>query len=255
MTVDFTGKTALVTGAAHGFGRAIALAFAERGAVVWACDVLGDEVSETAVQASGQRGTCHGRAVDVRDRAAVEAWVAEAASASGRIDILVNNAGGVLGQVGQPLETVSAAAWQAIFDVNVTGAFYCAQAVAPAMKAARRGRIVNISSGAGLGISLTGIQAYAAAKAAQIGLTRQLAHELGPWNITVNNIAPGFVRSNPTTERQWASYGEAGQQALVDRIALKRLGSPADIAHGVLFFASDYAGWITGQVLSIDGGK
>ena len=123
------------------------------------------------------------------------------------------------------------------------------------MKAARRGRIVNISSGAGLGISLTGIQAYASAKAAQIGLTRQLAHELGPWDITVNNVAPGFVRSNPTTERQWESYGEDGQRALVDRIALKRLGSPADIAYGVLFFASDHAGWITGQVLSIDGGK
>jgi 3-oxoacyl-[acyl-carrier protein] reductase len=193
--------------------------------------------------------------LDVRDRAAAEAVVAAASAAAGQVDILVNNAGGVLGQVGQPLELVRPDQWQAIFDVNVTGAFYCAQAVAPGMKAARAGRIVNISSGAGLGISLTGIQAYASAKAAQIGLTRQLAHELGPWGITVNNIAPGFVRSNPTTERQWASYGEEGQRALVDRIALKRLGSPDDIAHGVLFFASDYAGWITGQVISIDGGK
>ena len=152
-------------------------------------------------------------------------------------------------------KTITPAEWQAIFDVNVTGAFYFSQAVAPGMKAARRGRIVNISSGAGLGISLTGIQAYASAKAAQIGLTRQLAHELGPWGITVNNIAPGFVRSNPTTEKQWESYGEEGQRALVDRIALKRLGTPDDIASGVLFFASEYAGWITGQVLSIDGGK
>jgi 3-oxoacyl-[acyl-carrier protein] reductase len=123
------------------------------------------------------------------------------------------------------------------------------------MKAARFGRIVNISSGAGLGVSLTGIQAYASAKAAQIGLTRQLAHELGPWGITVNSIAPGFVRSNPTTEKQWDSYGPEGQRALVNSIALKRLGTPEDIAHGVLFFASDFAGWITGQVLSIDGGK
>jgi len=114
---------------------------------------------------------------------------------------------------------------------------------------------INISSGAGLGISLTGIQAYAAAKAAQIGLTRQLAHELGTWGITVNNIAPGFVRSNPATERQWQAYGAERQAALVENIALKRLGAPTDIAHGVLFFASDYAGWITGQVLSIDGGK
>jgi 3-oxoacyl-[acyl-carrier protein] reductase len=104
-------------------------------------------------------------------------------------------------------------------------------------------------------VSLTGIQAYASAKAAQIGLTRQLAHELGPWGITVNNVAPGFVRSNPTTEKQWESYGAEKQQALVESIALKRLGTPEDIAAGVLFFASEYAGWITGQVLSIDGGK
>jgi 3-oxoacyl-[acyl-carrier protein] reductase len=250
MNLDFKGKTAVVTGAAHGFGRAIAVAFAERGANVWACDVVEDELRETE-RLSGASA----RVVDVTDKGAVDAFAREASTASGRVDILVNNAGGVLGQVGRPLEEVSPADWQRIFDVNVTGAFFCAQAVAPGMKAARAGRIVNISSGAGLGVSLTGIQAYASAKAAQIALTRQLAHELGPWGITVNNIAPGFVRSNPTTERQWQSYGEEGQRALVDRIALKRLGTPEDIAYGVLFFASDAANWITGQVLSIDGGK
>jgi 3-oxoacyl-[acyl-carrier protein] reductase len=122
------------------------------------------------------------------------------------------------------------------------------------MKKAKAGRIVNISSGAGIKVSLTGIQAYASAKAAQIGLSRQLAHELGPFGITVNNIAPGFVLSNPTTQKQWESYGEQGQKDLVDRIALKRLGSPDDIAHAVLFFASDYAGWITGQIISVSGG-
>jgi 3-oxoacyl-[acyl-carrier protein] reductase len=255
MNLDFSGKTAIVTGAAHGFGRAIAIAFAERGADVFACDVIGDELHETEAMCRGVRGSCRAVIADVRDRAAVDAAVAVAAAASGRVDILVNNAGGVLGQVGRPLEQVTPEEWRAIFDVNVTGAFYFSQAVAPGMKAERSGRIVNISSGAGLGISLTGIQAYASAKAAQIGLTRQLAHELGPWGITVNNVAPGFVRSNPTTERQWESYGEAGQRALVDRIALKRLGTPDDIAYGVLFFASEYAGWITGQVISIDGGK
>ena len=255
MTVDFSGKTAFVTGAAHGFGRAISVALAERGAQVWASDVLANELDDTAALCREARGTCYAAVVDVRDRQAVDACVATATARSGRVDILVNNAGGVLGQVGRPLEQITPEEWRAIFDVNVTGAFYCAQAVAPGMKAARSGRIVNISSGAGLGISLTGIQAYASAKAAQIGLTRQLAHELGPWGITVNNIAPGFVRSNPTTERQWESYGEQGQRELVDRIALKRLGTPEDIAHGVLFFASEYAGWITGQVISIDGGK
>jgi 3-oxoacyl-[acyl-carrier protein] reductase len=189
--------------------------------------------------------------VDVRDKQAVERLV----EAAGDVHILVNNAGGVLGQVGRPLEEVTPAEWQAIYDVNVTGAFYFAQAVAPGMKARRFGRIINISSGAGLGVSLTGIQAYASAKAAQIGLTRQLAHELGPWGITVNNVAPGFVRSNPTTEKQWQSYGTERQRALVAGIALQRLGTPEDIAAGVLFFASEQAGWITGQVLAIDGGK
>jgi len=235
MNIEFTDRTAIVTGAAHGFGRAICVALAERGANVWACDVLEDELHETARQCSNAGGTCITRVVDVCAKYAVDAFVA--------------------GQIGRPLEDVTPDEWQSIYDVNVRGAFFFAQAVAPSMKDARFGRIVNISSGAGLGISLTGIQAYASAKAAQIGLTRQLAHELGPWGITVNNIAPGFVRSNAATERQWESYGEAGQRALVDRIALKRLGTVEDIAYGVLFFASAQANWITGQVISIDGGK
>jgi 3-oxoacyl-[acyl-carrier protein] reductase len=255
MNLDFNGKTAIVTGAAHGFGRAISVAFAQRGASVWACDVVEDELLETRQLCIATGETCTARTVDVRDKDAVERFVAAASAATGHVDILVNNAGGVLGQVGRPLEDVTPAQWQDIFAVNVSGAFYFSQAVAPGMKTARGGRIVNISSGAGLGISLTGIQAYASAKAAQIGLTRQLAHELGPWNITVNNIAPGFVRSNATTERQWESYGAEGQRELIERIALKRLGTPDDIANGVLFFASEQGGWITGQVLSIDGGK
>ncbi|RJF75285.1 SDR family oxidoreductase [Deinococcus cavernae] len=252
MKIEFPGQSVIVSGAAHGFGRAIAQAFAARGARVYACDIRTGSLAETV---QGGAGQLQAAGLDVTDRAAVEALVQRVVNETGRVDVVVNNAGGVLGQVGRPLEQVSPAEWQAIFDVNVNGAFWLSQAAAPHMKARKYGRIVNISSGAGLGVSLTGIQAYASAKAAQIGLTRQLAHELGEFGITVNNVAPGFVRSNPTTERQWESYGPEGQQRLLQNIALKRLGSPDDIAHAVLFFASEYAGWVSGQVLSVDGGK
>lgn len=252
MNFDFRGQTVLVTGAAHGFGRAIAGAFGVRDAEVFACDIVEDELADT-VAIVGDR--CVGSAVDVTDRAAVQRWVDDALRRTGRIDVLVNNAGGVLGQVGKPVEHVTPAEWQSIVAVNQTAAFWTTQAVAPAMKRAGSGRIINISSGAGLGVSKTGIQAYAAAKAGQIGLTRQLAHELGPFGITVNNVAPGFVLSNSTTERQWEAYGPEGQTRLLEGIALKRLGTPADIAHAVLFLASAQAGWISGVVLPVDGGK
>jgi 3-oxoacyl-[acyl-carrier protein] reductase len=252
MNITFEDRIVLVTGAAHGFGREIARRFSELGAAVHACDVLEDELEETRDICGPQ---CRTAVVDVTDQEAVNTFARAAEAGEGRVHVLVNNAGGVLGQTGRPIEDVPAADWQAILDVNLPGTFYMSQAVAPGMKRAGGGRIVNISSGAGLGVSLTGIQAYAAAKAAQIALTRQLAHELGPFQITVNNVAPGFVRSNPSTERQWQSYGEDGQAALLARIALRRLGTPADIANAVLFLASDYAGWITGEVLSVTGGR
>ncbi|MBL8707545.1 MAG: SDR family oxidoreductase, partial [Rhodospirillales bacterium] len=202
------------------------------------------------------RHAIQGRKVDVGNREQVGAFVAEVEKATGGpVGVLVNNAGGVRGQVGRPLEEISLTDWKVIYEANVDGAFWFSQAAAPGMKAAKSGRIVNISSGAGLGVSLTGIQAYASAKAALIGLTRQLGHELGPWDITVNCVAPGFIRSNPSTEKQWDAYGAEGQKRLVESIALKRLGKPEDIVHAVLFFASDQANWITGQTLSVSGGK
>ncbi|MFM2032979.1 MAG: hypothetical protein RLZZ297_1744 [Chloroflexota bacterium] len=257
MDIRFTDKTVIVTGAAHGFGRAIARTFAARGAHVWACDLVADEIAETQALCRAAGGVCTGVTVDVTQPAQVQAFVAQALAAAPtkQIDVLVNNAGGVLGQVGQPLEQVTFEQWNAILAVNLSAAFYFAQAVAPSMKQARSGRIINISSGAGLGPSLTGIQAYASAKAGQINLTRQLCHELGPYGITANNIAPGFVLSNANTQRQWESYSPETQKNLVASIALQRLGQPDDIAHAVLFLASEYAGWISGQVIGVDGGK
>jgi len=252
MIIEFIGKTVLVSGAGHGFGRAIALAFATNGATVFACDVNEAALAETAELGRGKVRTF---VLDVGDREAVQAAIKGIEAEGKTVDILVNNAGGVRGQAGRPIEKISAEDWQTIFDVNLSGVFFMSQAVAPGMKQQRFGRIINISSGAGLGISLTGIQAYASAKAGQIGLTRQLAHELGPWDITVNNVAPGFVRSNPSTEKQWQAMGDEGQARVLNNIALKRLGTPDDIANAVMYFASSHAGWVSGQVLSVDGGK
>jgi 3-oxoacyl-[acyl-carrier protein] reductase len=229
MTAELAGKTAVVTGTAHGIGAAIAEALQGQGVAV--------------------HGVDKDRA-DLTRPDEVRAFFGEL----GGVDILVNSAGGVVGQVGRPIEEVSDEDWNSVVQANLYSAFLCTRAVAPAMKERRWGRIVNISSGAGRSVSLTGIQAYTSAKAGQIGFTRQMAHELGPFGITVNCIAPGFIRSNPTTERQWQSYGDEGQRKLVDGIPMRRLGQPEDIANGVLFFVSERSSWVTGQTISIDGG-
>jgi 3-oxoacyl-[acyl-carrier protein] reductase len=161
----------------------------------------------------------------------------------------------VRGQVGGPIADVRPEGWQAIFSANLEAAFWVVQAAAPAMQSQGWGRIVTISSGAGLRPSLTGIQAYTAAKHALVGLTKQLSQDLGPHGITTNSVAPGFVRSNPTTERQWDSYGPEGQARLLASIHTRRLGTAEDIAHAVLFLADPDSGWISGQILSVDGGR
>jgi 3-oxoacyl-[acyl-carrier protein] reductase len=223
-------RVAVVTGTAHGIGSAIATALERDGNKVYGVD------KDT---------------FDVTDSSAVNAFFAEI----GNVDILVNNAGGVVGQVHHSIEEIADEDWAAVVAANLTSTFNCTRAVVTGMKSRGWGRIVNISSGAGRSVSLTGVQAYASSKAGQIGFTRQMAHELGPFGITVNCIAPGFVLSNPTTIKQWESYGERGQRALVEGIAVRRLGVPEDIAHGVQFFVSERSSWITGQTISIDGGN
>lgn len=245
MNLDLHDHSAIVTGAGQGLGREIAITLHQAGARVSGVDIDVDALG--ALQDTGVTT----QTIDVTDADALR----EHAAQSGGFDIAVHVAGGVRGQVGRPVETISPQDWDAIVSVNQTAAFYLAQAVVPHMKSRNWGRIIAISSRAGLDVSLTGIQSYASAKAGQIGLVRQLGHELGQFGITVNSVAPGFVRSNPTTERQWDALGPEGQEKLIQGIAMRRLGTPEDVAAAVLFLASPQAAWITGQVLSVDGGR
>jgi 3-oxoacyl-[acyl-carrier protein] reductase len=223
------GMAAVVTGTAQGIGRSIADSIEQAGAQVHRVDREQVDLSKSA------EATTYLRAL-------------------GKVDILVHSAGGVCGQTFSPIEEITDEAWNAVVDANLRTAFNAVRALAPGMKERGFGRIVTISSGAGRSVSLTGVQAYTSSKAGLIGFTRQMAWELGPHGVTVNCIAPGFVLSNPTTQRQWESYGDDGQAELVARIATRRTGVPEDIARGALFFVAPDAGWVSGQILSIDGG-
>lgn len=245
MNLTFANKIVAVSGAGHGFGQAIAQTFTRLGARAFGCGPVAASVADVTMAT-----------VDLTDRAAGAAWIASVEQKAGAaIDILVNNAGGVAGQIFHPIEDIADADWDRVVAVNLGAAFSLTRAAAAGMKRARSGRIINISSGAGMQASLTGIQAYCSAKHAVIGFTRQMAHELGPFGITVNSVAPGLVPSNPASAAQWEGYGAAKQAAMLDAIALKRLGTPQDIANAVVFFASPLADFVNGQILQVDGGK
>lgn len=256
----FDGKVVIVTGAANGIGSAICEAFLRNGGNVIAIDLLEDKLLENKKRMNDYITQHHLKnqftvvAANLTDEVAVKNAVLEIVGQYGAVDILVNVAGGVAGQSNKPIEEVLQKDWEKIIAINLTSTFLMTREVVPYMKKNMYGKIVNISSGAGRSTSLTGIQAYASAKAAQIGFTRQMAQELGQFGITVNNVAPGFVLSNPATQRQWEAMSENEQDSLIQKISLKRLGKAEDIANPVLFFASDFANYISGQTISADGG-
>lgn len=240
---------ALVTGVVGGIGAAIARRLSSDGFNV----VITDRPGPAFEQAKTELGFA-GYAADLGDRDDVLKLAEQIATEFGTPQILVNAAGGVCQQVHEPVENVTEDNWRALFAANTDSAFFLAQAFTPAMKKSGKGRFITISSGAGLRPSLTKIQGYTASKHALVGLTKQLALELGPFGITVNSIAPGFVLSNSATQKQWESYGEDGQKALVENIHMRRLGMPDDIANAASFLAADASNWITGQIISVDGG-
>ena len=256
----FENKIIVVTGAANGIGNAICEAFIKHGGNVIAIDLLEEKLLENKREMDSYivkyklKNQFSVMQVNLINEVEVENSISEIIEKFSVIDVLVNTAGGVDGQSHKAIEEIQLHEWGKIMDINMTSTFLMTREVVPYMKKNRNGRIVNISIGAGRSTSLTGIQAYASAKAAQIGFTRQMAQELGPYGITVNNVAPGFVLSNPATQKQWEAMSETEQNALIQKISLKRLGRAEDIAHPVLFFASEFANYISGQTISADGG-
>jgi 3-oxoacyl-[acyl-carrier protein] reductase len=250
MDIRFDNKVVVVSGARWGIGRRIVEGFLAGGARVF-CSDNSAEGLEVVQQQGAQIAV-----VDLTDRAKAAAWIAEIESrAESAIDVLVNNAGGFAHAASRPLEDVTDSEWDTVMAINPGIAFTLSRAVARSMKQARRGRIINMSSGAGIAASRTKLHPYTAAKHAVVGLTRQMAAEFGEYGITVNSVAPGFVLSSPFTRADWDRYSPQAQQAHIQNTFMQRIGTPDDIANAVLFLASDYAAWITGQVISVDGGR
>ena len=243
------GGTALVTGASRGLGRAIALRLAAAGAAVAVnYRTQGAAAEEVVREIRGRNGRALAVRADVADDAQVRDMVARVTAELGPVDILINNAG-----VFHPGDLVNfdARPLADMHRINVDGVVTTTRAVAESMKARRFGRVVNVSSVAGLGTSAEGTTFYAVGKAAVIMLTRRFALELGSHGITVNAVAPGFV----VTDINRAGRTEADLAAIAARSMLRRIGTPEDIANAVAFLASPESGWITAQVLTVDGGR
>ena len=239
------GQAAIITGAAQGIGRAIALALAERGTTVVLGDINLAKAQEVAreVETLGQKALPY--QVNVSYPEETQGLVEACLEAFGRIDILINNAGVTRDAL---LLRMKKEDWDFVLNVNLTGAFHCAKAVARPMARQRRGKIVNIASVVGL-MGNAGQANYAASKAGIIGLTKSLAKELASRAITVNAVAPGFIDTDMTR-----TLSEEVKAAMLGQIPLRRWGTPQDVARCVRFLVSPGAGYITGQVISVNGG-
>jgi NAD(P)-dependent dehydrogenase (short-subunit alcohol dehydrogenase family) len=254
----FAGKVALITAAANGIGRATAAIMVREGATVIAVDNHQgrlDEAVPALREAAGKGRKVEGRLVDALDAAQVDAAVAEAARDHGRIDILVNAVGGstVIDRPTASTEQLSFADWQKLIAFNLDGTFLFTHAVIPVMKRRRSGKIVNLASIAGRGLSANSSSAYAAAKGGIIAFTRKLAHELGPEGINVNAIAPSVT----LTERirpHWDKRSQASQAEEIERTPLRRVAEAVDQANVICFLASSDADFVTGLTIDVTGG-
>lgn len=247
---------AIVTGSGGGLGRVTALALSREGAKIVVSDIEGQFIEQLVAQIRNAGGGALGVSCDVSKPSQVKEMVNACLKEFKQIDILVNNAGGSGGDTGNVfLEGLPQEVWERMLDVNLKGTIHCSMAAVPHMIERRYGKIINVSSQAGrYGSELAGPY-YSAAKAGQLGFTRQLALRLGPYGICVNAITPGVFISGPRVEKMWLARTEEDRQEMLGKIPLRRLGTAEEISDVITFLASDDSSYITGATLDVNGGR
>ncbi|AGK98891.1 SDR family NAD(P)-dependent oxidoreductase [Clostridium pasteurianum] len=251
--MGFEGKVVVITGSSSGIGREIALEFGKEGAVVIVNGRNEAAIEKVATEIKNNGGTALGIRADVTQKDEVENLFQTIIEKYGTVDVLVNNAGG--GGDAKKVEDITEDEWDIVVNRNLKSVFFCTQAVIGILKKQKKGRIINISSQAGRALTILAGPHYASAKAGVISFTKQVAKDLAKYNVTVNAVAPGIIASGDRLDNSWNSFSTEDRDGFLNDIPVGRLGTNSEVAHVVLFLASEEAGYIVGATIDVNGGR